>query len=143
MYKLTTTPFFRAGSGSGFKIKFFSGSKISGTGRPAFCRALVEYEKIKLFKAGFSRLKCLERQFSASITCSDFEMEIKIPKCLLKGESFFEKLIELFFSNRNFLGLQFSDVEFNSQECTAQTYVIDGSMNWKMNYNDCGTNRVC
>ena len=51
------------------------------------------------------------------------------------------KKIVFFFENR-FLGLQFSDIEFNSEECTAQTDIIDGSMNWKMNYNDCGTNRV-
>ena len=50
-------------------------------------------------------------------------MEIRIPKCLLKG-------------------LEFSDIEFNSPNCRAEKSMMEDNMTWKMGYSDCGMNRV-
>lgn len=73
-----------------------------------------------------NRERCYDRTFSSSISCSEFHLEIDIPKCALRG-------------------LELDDIIFNSGldgDCGAEKVNNGSHLQWKINYNDCGTIRT-
>lgn len=73
-----------------------------------------------------SRTSCYDREFSSSISCSEFHMEIEIPSCALRG-------------------LSMDDIVFNSGadgDCGLIKVDNGTYYSWKINYNDCGTVRT-
>lgn len=73
-----------------------------------------------------SRTSCYDRTYSSSISCSEFHMEVEIPKCALRG-------------------LTMDDITFNSGldgDCGVDKIVNGSHFHWKINYNDCATVRT-
>jgi len=70
-----------------------------------------------------SRSQCYNRVYSSSISCTEFYMELRVPKCALKG-------------------LELSDVMFNDVDNCALSANEDGNhFVWQIDYNDCGTTK--
>merc|ERR1712176_290010 len=70
-----------------------------------------------------SRNQCYNRVYSSSISCTEFNMELRVPKCALKG-------------------LELNDVKFNDEvNCDVETSEDVTHFSWTINYNDCGTTK--
>jgi len=97
-------------------------ANIIGCGDALSCDRVLDLETVGAEVESFvNREGCLDRVYSSLLSCSEFHMQIEIPKCA-------------------FQGLEITDLHFANQEfCSSNPVETDTHFTWEVNYSDCGT----